>query len=74
VYGGTAAAGFLTSPSELHARCRVGLPDLRRAGHETQIIYLKDFLSVPVEDVHRYQVTEYALTNVAARAREYIWN
>jgi anaerobic magnesium-protoporphyrin IX monomethyl ester cyclase len=48
--------------------------DLRRAGHETQIIYLKDFLSVPVEDAHRYQVTEYALTNVAARAREYIWN
>ncbi|HLK12243.1 MAG TPA: radical SAM protein [Candidatus Binatia bacterium] len=48
--------------------------DLRRAGHDTRIIYFKDFLCVPAEETHRYLVTDYALTNVAERGREYVWN
>ena len=48
--------------------------DLQRAGHETTIIYFKDFLVVPVEESHKYLVADYALTLVAARGREQIWN
>ena len=48
--------------------------DLLRAGHDTRIIYFKDFLCVPANEVHRYLVTDYALTNVAERANEYVWN
>jgi radical SAM superfamily enzyme YgiQ (UPF0313 family) len=48
--------------------------DLQRAGHDTRIIYFKDFLVVPVGEAHRYQVTEYAGVNVSARAEEYVWN
>lgn len=48
--------------------------ELQRAGHESIIIYFKDFLSVPAEDTHRYLVTDYALTLVGERAKEYVWN
>ena len=48
--------------------------ELQRAGHDSRIIYFKDFLAVPAEDVPKYLVTDYALTNVAARGKEYVWN
>ena len=47
---------------------------LQRAGHDSRIIYLKDFIAVPREETGRYLVTDYALTNVAARGKEYVWN
>jgi anaerobic magnesium-protoporphyrin IX monomethyl ester cyclase len=47
---------------------------LRRAGHDTRIIYFKDFVVLPADDTEGYLVTDYALTNVAARGREYVWN
>jgi len=48
--------------------------DLRRAGHETRIFYFKDFLVVPADETNRYLVSDYALTNIAARGTEYVWN
>jgi hypothetical protein len=48
--------------------------DLQRAGHETRIIYFKDFVVLPAEETEGYLVTDYALTNVAARGKEYVWN
>src|SRR5690554_2578325 len=48
--------------------------DLLRAGHDTRIIYFKDFLVVPRGETNGYLVTDYALTNVAARGAEYVWN
>ncbi|MGH7786697.1 MAG: B12-binding domain-containing radical SAM protein [Candidatus Binatia bacterium] len=48
--------------------------DLQRAGHDSRVIYLKDFLVAPKEDGHRYLVTDYALTLIAERGREYVWN
>jgi radical SAM superfamily enzyme YgiQ (UPF0313 family) len=48
--------------------------ELQRAGHDTRIIYFKDFLAVPAEETHRYLVTDYALTLVGARAKEQVWN
>ncbi len=48
--------------------------ELQRAGHETLIVYFKDFLVVPAEETHRYLVTDYALTLIAARGREQVWN
>lgn len=48
--------------------------ELQRAGHDSVIIYFKDFLVVPVEDTHRYLVTDYAGTLVGARGKETVWN
>ena len=48
--------------------------ELRRAGHDTRIIYFKDFLVVPAENQHDYLVTDHALTLVAARGQELVWN
>jgi radical SAM superfamily enzyme YgiQ (UPF0313 family) len=48
--------------------------ELQRAGHDSRIIYFKDFLVVPREQAHRYRVSEYPGINVAARAKEYVWN
>ena len=48
--------------------------ELLRAGHESVIVYFKDFLVVPAEERDRYLLTDYALTNVAARGQEYLWN
>jgi radical SAM superfamily enzyme YgiQ (UPF0313 family) len=48
--------------------------ELRRAGHDTRIIYFKDFLVVPVDDVDQYRVTDYALTLIGGRAKEVVWN
>jgi radical SAM superfamily enzyme YgiQ (UPF0313 family) len=48
--------------------------ELQRAGHESVIIYFKDFLAVPKEETHKYLVTDYALTLVGARAKEQVWN
>ncbi len=48
--------------------------DLRRAGHDTRIIYFKDFLVVPAEQSQDYLVTDYALTLIAARGQELVWN
>src|SRR5256885_9326317 len=48
--------------------------ELQRAGHETVIIYFKDFLFVRRPETHRYLVTDYALEVINARAEEYIAN
>jgi anaerobic magnesium-protoporphyrin IX monomethyl ester cyclase len=48
--------------------------ELQRAGHESLIVYFKDFLAVPVEEAHRYLVTDYAGIAVSARAKELVWN
>src|SRR5262245_31566490 len=48
--------------------------ELQRAGHDTRIIYFKDFLVVPAEEVSNYEVTDYALTLIAARGQELVWN
>jgi len=48
--------------------------ELQRAGHDSLIIYFKDFLVVPLEESSRYLVTDYPGVAVAARAKEYVWN
>ncbi len=48
--------------------------DLQRAGHDTRIIYFKDFLVVPAEQAGDYLVTDHALTLIAARGQELVWN
>ena len=48
--------------------------ELQRAGHESRIIYFKDFLAVPVEDADRYIVSDYPGVLVGARGREMVWN
>ncbi len=48
--------------------------ELQRAGHDSRIIYFKDFLAVPVEEAGNYLVSDYPGVAVAARAKEYVWN
>ena len=48
--------------------------ELQRAGHDSRVIYFKDFLVVPREEAHRYRVSDYPGINVGARAKESIWN
>jgi anaerobic magnesium-protoporphyrin IX monomethyl ester cyclase len=48
--------------------------ELQRAGHDSRVIYLKDFIVVPTEEMQRYLVTDYAGMLVGARAKEYCWN
>src|SRR5262249_1156326 len=48
--------------------------ELQRAGHDTRIIYFKDFLVVPVEEASRYEVSDYPGVAVSARAKEFVWN
>lgn len=48
--------------------------ELRRAGHEVVIVYLKDFLVVPKEEAGHYLMTDYPGVAVSARAREFVWN
>ena len=48
--------------------------ELQRAGHESRIIYFKDFLAVPVEEADRYIVSDYPGVLVGARGREMVWN
>jgi radical SAM superfamily enzyme YgiQ (UPF0313 family) len=48
--------------------------ELQRAGHETRIIYFKDFLVVPIAEASRYEVSDYPGVAVAERAKEYVWN
>jgi radical SAM superfamily enzyme YgiQ (UPF0313 family) len=48
--------------------------ELQRAGHDTRIIYFKDFLVVPVEEASRYLVCDYPGVAVSARAKEFVWN
>lgn len=48
--------------------------ELQRAGHDSLIIYFKDFLAVPVEEAHHYLVSDYPGINVSARGREFLWN
>ncbi len=47
--------------------------ELQRAGHDSRIIYFKDFLAVPVEEAGNYLVSDYPGVAVAARAKEYVW-
>ena len=48
--------------------------ELQRAGHDSLIVYFKDFLVVPVEETHRYLMTDYAGTLIGARGAETVWN
>src|SRR5262245_59463342 len=48
--------------------------ELQRAGHDTRIIYFKDFLVVPLEESARYLVSDYPGVAVSARAKEFVWN
>src|SRR4249919_3052394 len=48
--------------------------ELQRAGHDSRLIYFKDFLVVPVEEASRYAVSDYPGVAVSARAKEYVWN
>jgi anaerobic magnesium-protoporphyrin IX monomethyl ester cyclase len=48
--------------------------ELQRAGHDSLIVYFKDFLSVPVEEADRYLVSDYPGIAVSARGREFLWN
>lgn len=48
--------------------------ELQRAGHDTRLIYFKDFLVVPLEEAPRYEVSDYPGVAVSARAKEFIWN
>lgn len=48
--------------------------ELRRAGHSTLIVYLKDYVAVPRDQASRYPMTDYAGVNVYARGREWVWN
>ena len=40
--------------------------ELQRAGHDTRIIYFKDFLVVPLEESSRYLVSDYPGVAVSA--------
>jgi anaerobic magnesium-protoporphyrin IX monomethyl ester cyclase len=48
--------------------------ELQRAGHDSRLIYFKDFLVVPLEEASRYAVSDYPGVAVSARAKEYVWN
>ena len=49
--------------------------ELQRAGHDSRIIYFKDFLVVPAEETARYLVTDYAgHARRGARPRSTVWN
>ena len=48
--------------------------ELQRAGHDSRVIYFKDFLVVPVEDAASYEVTDYPGVLVGARGKETVWN
>jgi anaerobic magnesium-protoporphyrin IX monomethyl ester cyclase len=48
--------------------------ELQRAGHDTRIIYLKDFVVAPIEEASRYLISDYPGVLVGARAREFVWN
>lgn len=48
--------------------------ELRRAGHESLIVYFKDHVAVPRSQQGKYPMTPYAGINVYARGVEWIWN
>src|SRR5262245_37063733 len=48
--------------------------ELQRAGHDSRVIYLKDFIVVPAAETSHYLVTEYPGMLVGARAQEFCWN
>jgi radical SAM superfamily enzyme YgiQ (UPF0313 family) len=48
--------------------------ELQRAGHDSLVVYFKDFLVVPIEESSRYLVSDYPGVAVSARAKEYVWN
>ncbi len=48
--------------------------ELQRAGHDSRIIYFKDFLVAPVEEASRYEISDYPGVLVGARAKEFVWN
>ena len=43
--------------------------ELQRAGHQTRIIYFKDFVPVPQSEAHRYRQSDVTGIWIAARAR-----
>jgi radical SAM superfamily enzyme YgiQ (UPF0313 family) len=48
--------------------------ELQRAGHDSIIVYFKDFLFVPKNEARHYRITDYALTIIDARGAEYLAN
>jgi radical SAM superfamily enzyme YgiQ (UPF0313 family) len=48
--------------------------ELQRAGHDSLIVYFKDFLVVPVEEASSYRMSDYPGIAVSARAKEFVWN
>jgi hypothetical protein len=48
--------------------------ELQRAGHDSVMIYFKDFLFIPREESHRYLITDYALTIIDVRGAEFQGN
>lgn len=48
--------------------------ELQRAGHDTRIIYFKDFVVAPIEEASRYLISDYPGVLVGARAKEFVWN
>jgi hypothetical protein len=48
--------------------------ELQRAGHDSVIVYFKDFLAVPVEEADRHIVSDYSGLAVSARGNEFLCN
>jgi anaerobic magnesium-protoporphyrin IX monomethyl ester cyclase len=48
--------------------------ELQRAGHDSLIVYFKDFLVVSMDEADRYIVSDYPGVLVGARGREMVWN
>jgi radical SAM superfamily enzyme YgiQ (UPF0313 family) len=59
--------GLNLAPSQLSG-------ELQRAGHDSLIVYFKDFLVVPIGESRRYIVSDYPGVNVSARGKEFVWN
>jgi len=48
--------------------------ELQRAGHDSRIIYFKDFLVVPRDEAPKYLMSDYPGILVGARGAESVWN
>ena len=48
--------------------------ELQRAGHDSRIIYFKDYKIVPLEEKDNYAVTDYPGYLIAGDASKKVWN